>query len=207
MQEVVYQFYSLQALAYKPAMMLTSCFPFIFHIYVSKTSFRGMVARILTIEILSQQRKFKDSSTTSCSATITRYNRSIIPVLLFLHSLQKWRKLATTEKRQILIHVHHEQITFKWRMYILIMKSWNWTFSIVSWAFKHVCSWAWSFPWCLNLSTYIAQKEMLVKIYALRVNVANLQHCNPHRQKYIYSTEAPWYIAVHWRLSSANCEV
>jgi len=42
MQEVVYQFYSLQALAYKPAMMLTSCFPFIFHIYVSKTSFRGM---------------------------------------------------------------------------------------------------------------------------------------------------------------------
>lgn len=61
------------------------------------------VARILTIEILSQQRKFKDSSTTSCSATITGYNRSIIPVLLFLHSLQKWRKLATTEKRQILI--------------------------------------------------------------------------------------------------------
>ncbi len=54
---------------------------------------------------------------------------------------------------------------------------------------------------------YIAQKEMLVKIYALRVNVANLEHCNPHHQKNIYSTEAPWYIAVHWRLSSANCEV
>jgi hypothetical protein len=38
---------------------------------------------------------------------------------------------------------------------------------------------------------YIAQKEMLVKIYALRVNVANLEHCNPHHQKNIYSTEAP----------------
>jgi hypothetical protein len=61
------------------------------------------IARILTIEILSKQRKFRDSSTMSRSATITRYNRSIIPVLLFLHSLQKWRKLATTEKRHILI--------------------------------------------------------------------------------------------------------
>jgi hypothetical protein len=150
------------------------------------------VARVLTIEILSQQRKFRESSTTSCSATITRYNRSIIPVLLFFHSLQKWRKLATTEKRHILIDSCASQtVYFQMSNVYLIMKSWNWTFSIVSWAFKHGCPWAWSFPQCLNLSTYIAQKEMLVKIYALRVNVANLQHCNPHCQKYIYSTEAP----------------